>query len=96
MYVLVETSNYSCNNKLHKEVFEFLRGEERKTFQDVYKMGVHVTFLADKIAEINKRHKRCKPLMLSVGQYSKTHQDLQIAVWDLIVMKYYFGKDEKN
>ena len=93
MYVLVETSNYSTKNKLQKEVFEFLRGEERKTFKGKNEVGEHVTFIQEKLAEMNTRHARCKPLLLSVGNF-KEHRgsnDLQIAVWDVIVMKYYFG-----
>lgn len=91
MYVLVETSNYATKNKLQKEVFEFLRGEERKTFKGKQEVEDHVAFIIMQLAEMNTRHARCKPLLLSTDNFRGNKNDLQIAVWDVIVLKYYFG-----
>jgi hypothetical protein len=93
MYVLVETSNYATKNKLQKEVFEFLRGEERKTFKGKKDVEEHLAFIKEKLAEINTRHARCKPLFLHVWNCSghRESHDLSIEVYELIRLKYYFG-----
>lgn len=93
MYVLVETNNYSTKNKLQKEVFDFLRGEERKTFKGKQEVGDYITTLHCRIAEMNERHPRYKPVILSVDTYKEYDgsNDLQIAVWDVIGMMFYFG-----
>lgn len=93
MYVLVETSNYATKNKLQKEVFEFLRGEERKTFKGKQEVEDHVAFIQEKLAEMNTRHARCKPLLLHVWNCTghRESHDFSIEIFDLIRLKYYFG-----
>jgi hypothetical protein len=93
MYVLVETNNYATKNKLQKEVFDFLRGEERKTFKGKQEVKDYIVTLHCRIAEMNERHPRCKPVKLSEGVFKEFDgsEDLQIAIWDVIIMMFYFG-----
>lgn len=94
MYVLVETNNYATKNKLQKAVFDLMRSQERKTFGSQVEVFKHVKWIEEQIEELNAAHSRCKPVRLSTTDLKGLDgsKDLQMAVWEAIVMMYYFGR----
>ena len=94
MYLFKIDKEYTVKNKLQKDILQFIRTQNRKTF-DSKGVKNHIKMISESIDKLNESNRRCLPLKLNItGNVDLGFHDIQIYIFDLFYGSYYKSLDD--